>query len=408
MKLFAPLSLVWFAVTGLVVLLQQSPQIGVFLMILAAPFWSVLTVNLGFIGIAAEALAFRWVSRWWLVLPALWFGGYAVWFAVDHVALRRADASPPSAAPTIAFDPARADLVLAGPDARGVAADLMHDYDLPVVYSASPGPGSRTLTGEEPMIAHRVAPLEACADLEAGKPGLAQQDIQQEQRFVRGERNAYCQYAAPGTPARASVRVSVEPDVADPRSRGVLPLVPMPMMGCGLNSNMLEWECGYRFIRFPSQVEAAPRPAETPADRLASRLGLKPRRGVSNSVDTKGPATAIAAAVARAERDLERLIADPTTQIEGRSPLAALEDRPDIIRRHADRIVGTLERHGAETEAASAVVKLTHLLSYLPETDLERLEPRLRRVYERPSSAGGTVHFSSRLESRLRLRSSRR
>jgi hypothetical protein len=403
MKLFAPLSLIWFLITAVVVGLQHIPMVGLFMMMLAAPFWSVITINLGFVGIAAEALVFRWTPRWWAVLPALWFGGYAVWVVADQVAARRAEAVRPGAVQAIAFDPSRADLVVVGPGARAAAGDLVHAYDLSVVYSVSPGPGSRTPTEQDPTIAHRIAPLEACEDLGRGKIGLAQQDIQREQMFVRGRQNAYCQYTVPETPRRAPIRATVEPDPRYEPQRGVLPLFPMPLMGCALNSNMPRWECDYRFIRVPARNERAG-PVELPADRLASRLGLKPRRGVVASPETQGPAAVIAAAVAGSERNLERLISDPTLRFEEPAPLAALEDRPDILGRHADRIVGTLERHWDDPEAASAVMRLTALLSYLSDADLERLAPRLRALHERPTSIPGGSPFLSRLRERLDLR----
>ncbi|WP_374516285.1 hypothetical protein [Brevundimonas sp.] len=278
MKLFAPLSLIWFAVTGVVVGLQMIPTAGVFMMILAAPLWSVATVNLAFIGIAAEAILFRWVSRRWLVLPAIWFGGYYAWAAVDHVSIRRAEAASLPTEQRIAFDPTRADLLITGSDAGRTAAELLHDYDLPLVYSMSPGPGSRTIAGDESVVAHHIAPIDACDALPPGQTVGGPSEVRREQRYLRGAPNAWCQYALETGPRRAIVQVQIVPETAElryQRPRGVLPWFPMPTMGCGLDSNLLRWVCGYSFIRVPLRDQSLTGPAE----RLALRLNLAPRPG---------------------------------------------------------------------------------------------------------------------------------
>ncbi len=68
-------SLWFFAATMLLYLLQRFPLTGVFLMIVGAAFWSILLINLGVIGIGSEAVTGK-VSRLWLIVPALYFGGY--------------------------------------------------------------------------------------------------------------------------------------------------------------------------------------------------------------------------------------------------------------------------------------------------------------------------------------------
>ena len=52
---------------------RQFPVFGFFF--LAAPFWSVVTLNVGFLSIGIEAVAGK-VHRAWLVAPMLWFAGY--------------------------------------------------------------------------------------------------------------------------------------------------------------------------------------------------------------------------------------------------------------------------------------------------------------------------------------------
>lgn len=50
-----PKSILLFLFTGVLFLAQCFPIVGVFLMILGAPLWSVITINLGFLLMAREA-----------------------------------------------------------------------------------------------------------------------------------------------------------------------------------------------------------------------------------------------------------------------------------------------------------------------------------------------------------------
>lgn len=59
-------------------LLQLDPRIGVFLMMLAAPFWPGALINLGFAALLFAAFA-RGLWRVLSLAPVLWYGGYAVW-----------------------------------------------------------------------------------------------------------------------------------------------------------------------------------------------------------------------------------------------------------------------------------------------------------------------------------------
>ena len=111
-----PKSLIWFAATGAVYLLQLFPYTGIFLMFALAPFWSVILVNVGFVSLALEALA-RPRHILWLIAPALYFGGYAGAAYLSHAEFDRIDAElhehnakAMAAAPQ--FDHSRNDLVV--------------------------------------------------------------------------------------------------------------------------------------------------------------------------------------------------------------------------------------------------------------------------------------------------------
>jgi hypothetical protein len=79
-----PLSLILFVVTGVVYVLQTIPYTGIFLMFVMAPFWSVALVNVGFIGVAIEAAVGR-VSRWWLIVPMVFYSAYGAFAARDQL-----------------------------------------------------------------------------------------------------------------------------------------------------------------------------------------------------------------------------------------------------------------------------------------------------------------------------------
>ena len=82
-KMKFPKSIWFFIVTAVVFLLQVVPITGIFLMLLAAPLWSVVLINLGFIGIAFEAVNGQ-TPRLWLLAPVLWFAGYPAYTLIEN------------------------------------------------------------------------------------------------------------------------------------------------------------------------------------------------------------------------------------------------------------------------------------------------------------------------------------
>lgn len=133
-----PWSLGFFALTLLVYLLQRFPFTGIFLMLVMAPFWSVVLVNLGFVGLGIEAAVGR-VPRIWGLAPILWFGGYwAVLAAEDRImAAERSRLAGVNAVARFVHDPARHDIIVekvAGEDDY-LASGLLQHHDIQAVYS---------------------------------------------------------------------------------------------------------------------------------------------------------------------------------------------------------------------------------------------------------------------------------
>jgi hypothetical protein len=117
-----------FLLTAAAFLLQMFPLTGMVLMILAAPFWSVITVNLGFILVIADVVAGT-LPRWALALPVIYFGGYFVAAGASHIEARSlangilAD----NASRNLAFDPNRESLFF---ESRGPALSAGSDFSL--------------------------------------------------------------------------------------------------------------------------------------------------------------------------------------------------------------------------------------------------------------------------------------
>jgi hypothetical protein len=114
MRRYFPISLVGLVVTGGVFVLQAIPFTGIFLMFAFAMAWSIVLVNASMIGVAIEAVVGR-VSRLWLLLPLIFYGGYWTAAALDHFALRDLASRTDSANAQVVtgFDPARQALVFA-------------------------------------------------------------------------------------------------------------------------------------------------------------------------------------------------------------------------------------------------------------------------------------------------------
>ena len=117
-----------FLFTAAVFLLQLFPLTGMLLMIVAVPFWSVITVNLGFILVIADVVAGT-LPRGALALPVIYFGGYFVTAGVSHIEARSLanGVSADNAAKSLPFDPNRESLFF---ESRGPALSAGSDFSL--------------------------------------------------------------------------------------------------------------------------------------------------------------------------------------------------------------------------------------------------------------------------------------
>jgi hypothetical protein len=128
-----------FILTAVVFLLQVSPIPGVFLMFLLAPYWSVVTINLGFALMVLDGLVGS-LPKPRLVFPAIWFVGYAAAAGVSHFEAHKlaVEVLSENSGQFLPFD-AQRDQLLVEPDSlrqdTAFSIDgLMENYDLNTVY----------------------------------------------------------------------------------------------------------------------------------------------------------------------------------------------------------------------------------------------------------------------------------
>ncbi len=253
----------------LIFLLQLFPYTGIFLMMLAAPFWSVILINLGFILMAWDA----WrgpARRWLMIFPIFWFGGYLAATSISHWQVSRYATSieAGNAGQRIAFDPARQDVVIV-PDSHDSSngsklriETLVDDFGLDRAYqqiSYSPD-GYRSYS-----LFKMVCPTSIVKNNDDGTTTTYLHPTDRQGYRIRGARDL-CIVQGSQAPQRPVVRVWPQPQVGgygdglisqditiEPtdgprvrlRSGWALPLtwLPQPVIGCGLDSGTPAWRC---------------------------------------------------------------------------------------------------------------------------------------------------------------------
>lgn len=388
-----PVSLSWFALTAVVYVLQLIPFTGIFLMLVAAPFWSVILVNAGFVSLALEALA-RPHLRLWLLAPALYFGCYLYFANISQQRFAQIDAEfrAFNAGKAVVFNPAAHDLVVEEKTdgLKGAARTLVSRYNLDVAYQENPN--FKTAS----HLAYRVAQSDVCITVRKNPEAKA--------AFVHAyglgkKHKSLCSLTGPEDPSRPAVRVSSQrskhndwlvPATIDTltvrtlNGRTVelktgyaapLPWIPMPAMGCALNSGAPSWDCFSGFIRFGKKGLGAPgRYGQANVPVVATALGL--REITDAELETKAvgrlPAGLMASIAMRAElslANLEKVIADPSVKLTYHD-LKGLHHRPDLWQNRAPEMVDTLARAfdgGSKTRERARM--LQDLLNKLPARD---------------------------------------
>ncbi|MGO8503904.1 hypothetical protein AB9F35_20695 [Rhizobium leguminosarum] len=413
MRRYFPISLLGLVVTAVVFALQAIPFTGIFLMFAFAMVWSIVLVNASMIGVAIEAIVGR-VSRLWLLLPLIFCGGYWTAAALDHFALRdlasRTNAA--NAQVVTGFDPARQALVFA----KGGAWDgawLTQNFALPVTYSVSPN-------FPEGYLSNRMIDSAVCAKVRATR--ALQSAFVQALDFHDGEalddrrtENRFCNLSMPEKPELPIVTVSQEETKDFEKSLPVrlitttitmpdgrrfqllggtaapLSWIPMPIIGCFLNSGAPSWDCSAGFSRNGfTPIISSNTPYKGDSTALARALGLKPvaiedRVGSDSAVILAKIAATEEATLARQIANVDAMIADPAAKVT-EWQVDVLANRTDALTSRAEAIMTGIERAAAMTGRLRSSAResgriLARLAAALPPDKFVELGPRLLSVY---------------------------
>ena len=265
-----PMALLWFLLTLGIFILQAIPASGFFLMLLAAPLWSVVTINLGFAQLIVEP-AMRKISPAWSLVGLCWFLGYAAVAVHGHSALDRlaSEAATENSRRSLPFDQRTQSLVVVRGkfDDAPSAERLLMIYPLSVVYETYEDSGIR----DKPAWARNGAPFRA---LRLGPPELcdsiADNAPDHFKTTVEGVR--FCFYSAIEAPDLPVVRlrfaqeklriVGAEGTIdritltsgGDKRqfasvNAASYQYLPLPMVGCFLHGGDARWACQYNFLK---------------------------------------------------------------------------------------------------------------------------------------------------------------
>ena len=428
-RLRLPMSLSWFALTGVLFLLQAFPYTGIFLMLLAAPFWSILTVNIGFACLTAEALV-RPGYRLWLIAPALYLGGY---LGMASISQHEADAldrefKANNAGLTTSYSRQAHDIVVETPGRRGdsniagLAPTLVRRYGAPAVFVED-----RNLETAAHR-SYRIAGRSACDAIRRNKEARAARvwvtSFHEERKLVKD----LCTLSGPENPTRPAIRIGIsrlknsgfankvmvdEIVIRDPAghqiklmsgSTATLPWWPKPVIGCALNSGAPSWNCSAGFMRDRMRGLGAPGgygSAATPI--IATALGLSEvtlddlRRTAAGGL----PATLSASVANRtglSSRNLDRIIDDPTQRLTVHD-LAGMRERPDLWQDRIPQMMAALERAmTGDHKTRERANMLQDLFAALPDDQFRPLAGRIASLLVRHSELPANVIRDRTLE----------
>lgn len=282
-----PISIKLFIFTGILYILQLIPLVGVFLMMFAAAWWSIITVNLGFALMIYEVRSKR-IPRWCIIFPILYFGGYFTWMSLSHIEyyLLRSDIAKSNQSVQLPFDYQKHALIFIEDynSTYGVSEALVQLYDLPIVYR------KYTENREHAYTADRIAGRLECESKQSSGS-----------KYWFEDQRKICSIRDSRKPVLPEVRIIPQPKQQGRRvllpavyntiviqdtllqkyniTIGVVSLptlLPMPIIGCGLNSAKSSWECTAEFYRKNEvPIGYGKTHAEGEAALIAGALGLK-------------------------------------------------------------------------------------------------------------------------------------
>ena len=407
-----PYSLLSFAGMGVAIALQLIPVVSIVMLFMLAPFWPVLLVNAGLIGIALEALSDR-VHRSWLLVPLTIYGAYFCFAAYDRVTLSRLTDGyeRDNAQVHVPFDPGRQALMFYQAESP---AWYPQNYALGVVYAANAEvPDSvRSLRMVDKTVCDKVE-----ADRSLGAAGILTFGVtDSDADGLRSSGRRFCivqmreapslpqvivrTIEAPGKqawlPVRAVSTIIETPDGARFELKGgtAAPLswFPRPVFGCGVFLAKAGAPCSGFFGRddFTPIVSGTTRDHRD-ARVLARALGLKP---VALADRTAGDVPAALEERMQAIRqqtrqrqlaNLDAMIADPLMENPDWQTGVLIHDDA-LLAQKAPEIMAGLERataiYGEDSyRAARSGQTLAGLVADLPHESFLALKPRILNLY---------------------------
>ncbi|WP_299869714.1 hypothetical protein [uncultured Hoeflea sp.] len=294
---FPTFSIAILVILVVFLILQWFPYTGILLLLVGGPILSAVLINIFLIALFIEVVVRR-LSRFWLLLPMVFYGGYWVATALDHLALHEIRSRYDAANDKVVtgFDPVRHALVFEG---GGSAAWLTQNFALPVAYTVNPNFPERYLSKRmiEITVCRKVRESRAAREAFVHGFGFFDGDL------IRGRRmeKRFCALSIPEKPTLPQVvvrrketrdyegtlpvrRLTTRITMPDGRQfelfGGVaapLSWIPMPTIGCVLDSGAPSWNCGVGFGRddFSPIVSGNTRFTRDTAV-LAKALGLRP------------------------------------------------------------------------------------------------------------------------------------
>lgn len=266
--------------------LQIFPQTGIYLMLIGAPLWTGYLLLAAFIGLAIDAFVGN-VRRFWIVVPLLALTAYYSLYLHQGwtIASREAQLKENNPTQLLQFDPSKHSLVTKN------ASGVVNGYRVPVAYS----PGNRS---------HQLVRRGECDALR--KDSLARIQTTGVHFQPPSGRRVYlrnlCILSLPDVPRSEIVEVLVSEQEVWKRKptieEGVYTLVhngrklgeyrtasifryspiPMPIIGCGLNSSGPSWDCfaSLKRTRYVLDTKPDTLPNEQAEHPVAIMLGLEP------------------------------------------------------------------------------------------------------------------------------------
>lgn len=400
-----PYSILLLIISAIIFSLQIIPFVGFFLLLMGAPYWSVLLVNGAFAGLVLEVFVRR-LPKWLLVLPAVWFGMTTFIAAKDHIALAnlRSEMETQNALVNIPFDHRYQSLSFEDtPIISGTK------YQIPVTYNLS-----KTEEGNR-FSASYLAPRELCNSIRLplySNSGIRTSSFHTESNRIGGGRfvGELCTINLPEQPTLPLVRISsseknyklngmpvketiIQIKTPDGRVRiirggtaepyGWLPLI---IAGCFPTDSAPHWNCAAGLARSGLQpILSGKSRFGRDGEAVAAALGFEP---YNNDYTRPVIAEDLQARVETArdriiQEDVEllkKVITDPMADI-GSVPFGSLRNRPDIIEPHLAGIVSAIEIGMAPgSKSKLNAHQLFDLLEFVTSESLIPYESRLKKL----------------------------